>query len=57
MKKPIYADPVTIPVEIVLFLSEKYFPTADIGTDTAVPQSAVPISRPMLITKIEFEAG
>ena len=57
MKKPIDADPVTIPVEIVLFLSEKYFPTADMGTDTAVPPSAVPINRPILITNIEFEAG
>ena len=44
IKKPIDAEPVTIPTDIVLFLSEKYFPTAATGTETAVPPSAVPIT-------------
>ena len=55
IKKPIDAEPVTIPTDIVLFLSEKYFPTAATGTETAVPPSAVPITTPILIRKTELE--
>jgi hypothetical protein len=56
-KKPIDADPVTIPTDIVLFLSEKYLPTAATGTDTAVPPRAVPMITPILTRKIELDAG
>ena len=46
MKKPIDAEPVTIPTDIVLFLSEKYFPTAATGTETAVPQALSQLQLP-----------
>ena len=48
-KKPIEAEAVTKPVAIVLFLFEKNFPTAEIGTDIAVPPKAIPTKIPKLV--------
>ena len=45
-KNPTDAEAVTNPVAIVRFLFEKNLPTAETGTDMAVPPRAIPIKTP-----------